>query len=173
MIKLFGVLFIITGTSCYGFFMSFKKKNRLLRLKQFKEMLLCFCGELRVVRMTVPEVFRQLAQKSRYSYISQFCKFVSESLFNHIYSGFWETWSVGIDLYIRDIYLTEGDTQVLKNAGNMPLYLDNKMQLIMLEETIGEIEKLIEETEKDINQKCRIYQSAGVITGLMIVLILI
>ena len=34
-------------------------------------------------------------------------------------------------------------------------------------------EHLIEETQKDIRARCRIYQSAGVIAGLVIVLILI
>ena len=47
------------------------------------------------------------------------------------------------------------------------------MQLAFLEENIAELENLIEETQKDIRAQCRIYQSAGVIAGLVIVLILI
>ena len=51
--------------------------------------------------------------------------------------------------------------------------LDIQMQLAFLEENISELENLIEETQKDIRARCRIYQSAGVIAGLVIVLILI
>jgi len=47
------------------------------------------------------------------------------------------------------------------------------MQLAFLEENISELDNLIEETQKDIHARCRIYQSAGVIAGLVIVLILI
>ena len=89
------------------------------------------------------------------------------------YSGFWETWAAGIDSYVRDIYLTESDSEILKNIGSIPLHLDIQMQLAFLEENISELENLIEETQKDIRARCRIYQSAGVIAGLVIVLILI
>ena len=47
------------------------------------------------------------------------------------------------------------------------------MQLAFLEENISELDNLIEETQKDIHARCCIYQSAGVIAGLVIVLILI
>ena len=42
-----------------------------------------------------------------------------------------------------------------------------------LEENILELETHNEKTQKDIRARCRIYQSAGVIAGLVIVLILI
>ena len=130
-------------------------------------------GQLRVARMTMPQALAQIGQKSRYDYLSQFYIFVSENLEQHTYSGFWETWAAGIDSYVRDIYLTESDSEILKNIGSIPLHLDIQMQLAFLEENISELENLIEETQKDIRARCRIYQSAGVIAGLVIVLILI
>ena len=173
MIKLCGAVCIVAGTTCYGLFYAFQKKSRLWRLKQFKESLLCLSGQLRVARMTMPQALAQIGQKSRYDYLSQFYIFVSENLEQHTYSGFWETWAAGIDSYVRDIYLTESDSEILKNIGSIPLHLDIQMQLAFLEENISELENLIEETQKDIRARCRIYQSAGVIAGLVIVLILI
>ena len=85
----------------------------------------------------------------------------------------WRGTAAGIDSYVRDIYLTESDSEILKNIGSIPLHLDIQMQLAFLEENISELENLIEETQKDIRARCRIYQSAGVIAGLVIVLILI
>ena len=130
-------------------------------------------GQLRVARIAMPQALAQIGQKSRYDYLSQFYIFVSENLEQHTYSGFWETWAAGIDSYVRDIYLTESDSEILKNIGSIPLHLDIQMQLAFLEENISELENLIEETQKDIRARCRIYQSAGVIAGLVIVLILI
>ena len=153
--------------------MRFRKKADCGGLKQFKESLLCLSGQLRVARMTMPQALAQIGQKSRYDYLSQFYIFVSENLEQHTYSGFWETWATGIDSYVRDIYLTESDSEILKNIGSIPLHLDIQMQLAFLEENISELENLIEETQKDIRARCRIYQSAGVIAGLVIVLILI
>lgn len=173
MIKLCGALLIIAGTTCYGLFLAFQKKSRLVRLKTFKETLLLLGGELRFAKNPMPQALLHIADKSSYTYLSAFYRFVSENLTKHTYSGFWETWAVGIDDYIRDIYLTEADCDILKNAGNMPLYLDVKMQLSLLDETVYELEKLITETEKDIREKCKIYRSAGLIFGLLIVLILI
>ena len=173
MIKLCGAVCIVAGTTCYGLFYAFQKKSRLWRLKQFKESLLCLSGQLRVARMTMPQALAQIGQKSRYDYLSQFYIFVSENLEQHTYSGFWETWAAGIDSYVRDIYLTESDSEILKNIGSIPLHLDIQMQLAFLEENISELENLIEETQKDIRARCRIYQRAGVIAGLVIVLILI
>lgn len=173
MIKLCGAVCIVAGTTCYGLFYAFQKKSRLWRLKQFKESLLCLSGQLRVARIAMPQALTQIGQKSRYDYLSQFYIFVSENLEQHTYSGFWETWAAGIDSYVRDIYLTESDSEILKNIGSIPLHLDIQMQLAFLEENISELENLIEETQKDIRARCRIYQSAGVIAGLVIVLILI
>ena len=102
----------------------------------------------------MPQALAQIGQKSRYDYLSQFYIFVSENLEQHTYSGFWETWAAGIDSYVRDIYLTESDSEILKNIGSIPLHLDIQMQLAFL-------------------ARCRIYQSDGVIAGLVIVLILI
>ena len=80
---------------------------------------------------------------------------------------------MGIDNYIRDIFLTEADCALLKNVGNMPLYLDAQMQIAVLEETSSQLQTVIAQAEKDINEKCKIYQSFGFIIGLLIVLILI
>lgn len=112
MIKLCGAVCIVAGTTCYGLFYAFQKKSRLWRLKQFKESLLCLSGQLRVARMTMPQALAQIGQKSRYDYLSQFYIFVSENLEQHTYSGFWETWAAGIDSYVRDIYLTESDSEI-------------------------------------------------------------
>ena len=142
MIKLCGAVCIVAGTTCYGLFYAFQKKSRLWRLKQFKESLLCLSGQLRVARMTMPQALAQIGQKSRYDYLSQFYIFVSENLEQHTYSGFWETWATGIDSYVRDIYLTESDSEILKNIGSIPLHLDIQMQLAFLEENISELENL-------------------------------
>ena len=158
MIKLCGAVCIVAGTTCYGLFYAFQKKSRLWRLKQFKESLLCLSGQLRVARMTMPQALAQIGQKSRYDYLSQFYIFVSENLEQHTYSGFWETWAAGIDSYVRDVYLTESDSEILKNIGSIPLHLDIQMQLAFLEENISELENLIEETQKDIRARCRIYR---------------
>ena len=153
MIKFCGAVCIVAGTTCYGLFYAFQKKSRLWRLKQFKESLLCLSGQLRVARIAMPQALAQIGQKSRYDYLSQFYIFVSENLEQHTYSGFWETWAAGIDSYVRDIYLTESDSEILKNIGSIPLHLDIQMQLAFLEENISELDNLIDEPINFINNQ--------------------
>lgn len=173
MIKLCGALLIISGTTCYGLFLAFQKKSRIQRLKALKETFIILMGQIRFAKSPIPQAFLMIAEKSCYTYIHDFYKYVSESLSRRTCKEFSEAWNMGIDLFIQDIFLTESDCAIIKNVGNMPLYLDAQMQLSILEETNSEIDKLITEAEKDIREKCRIYQSAGFILGLLIVLILI
>lgn len=173
MLKLCGAILIISGTTCYGFFLSFKKKSRITRLRALKETFIILIGQIRYARTTIPEAFGEIAEKCSYTDISNFYEFVAANLKNHSCKEFSEAWNMGIDNYIRDIFLTEADCALLKNVGNMPLYLDAQMQIAVLEETSSQLQTVIAQAEKDINEKCKIYQSFGLIIGLLIVLILI
>lgn len=173
MLKLCGAILIVTGTTCYGFFLAFQKKSRISRLHALKETFIVLIGQIRFARITMPEAFNQIAKKCGYTDIKNFYEFVAESLRKRSYLDFSEAWNKGIDVFIRDIFLTEEDCTLLKNVGNMPLYLDAQMQTAILEETVTQLEAVIEEAEKDIHEKCKIYKSFGLITGLLIVLILI
>ena len=103
-------------------FYAFQQKKQAVAVKAvLRESLLCLSGQLRVARIAMPQALAQIGQKSRYDYLSQFYIFVSENLEQHTYSGFWETWAAGIDSYVRDIYLTESDSEILKNIGSIPL----------------------------------------------------
>ena len=173
MLKLCGAILIISGTTCYGFFLSFQKKSRIARLLALKETFIILIGQIRYARTTIPEAFQEISKKCSYTDIGNFYEFVAVNLKNHSCQEFSEAWNMGINTYIRDIFLTEADCTLLKNVGNMPLYLDAQMQIAVLEETSSQLQTVIEQAQKDIHEKCKIYQSFGLIIGLLIVLILI
>lgn len=164
---------IVIGTTYYGFFLSFKQKSRIRRLKAFRQTIELLSGQIRYAYTSIPEAFLHIADKSGYSYIHDFYGYVGNMLMNKECVDFTDAWNQGIHKYVQDVFLTESDCEILKNVGTMPVYLDGDMQIKVLEETSRELEHLITEGESKLKEKCKIYQCTGFIAGIFIVLVLI
>lgn len=172
-IKIAGAALIMLGTSYYGWFMCFRQKNRIKRLKAVKETLLVLSGQIRYGYTSIPEAFINIAQKSSYSYIRDFYFYVAKQLKGSTCQDFASVWKKAVGMYIQDIYLLQEDCRVIENVGNMPLYLDGQMQIKLLEEAVGELNQLLHDAQGQINEKCRIYKCTGFAAGVFLVLVLI
>jgi stage III sporulation protein AB len=173
LIKISGIICILFGTFLYGWYLSFLRRERVRRLQEFLWSLTLLTGEIRVAQKHLSEAFMMIAKKSGRQYIYDFYVYLSENLDARKYPSFQQMWNEGIEKFVRGIYLDDYDCEILKSVGNMPLHLDAKMQLVILENTLKELEIQISDIKKDIGEKCRIYQSVSVITGIVIVLVLI
>jgi stage III sporulation protein AB len=153
--------------------MCFIQKSRIRRLKSFKKTFLLLEGQIHYAYTSIPEALMNIAYKSSYTYISDFYGYVGKELTDRKCNDFHEAWDNGIRLFVQGIYLTQDDCSIIRNVGNMPLYLDCDMQIKVLEETTAELEQTITEAETEIGQKCKIYKCTGFAVGVFIVLILI
>jgi stage III sporulation protein AB len=126
-----------------------------------------------VAQKHLSEAFTAIAKKSQRQYLYDFYTYLARNLEARKYPSFQEMWNEGIEQFVRGLFLDDYDCEILKGVGSMPLHLDAKMQFVILENTSKELEAQIFDIKKDIGEKCRIYQSVSVITGIVIVLILI
>lgn len=172
-VKIAGAVLIMVGTTYYGWFMCFKQRSRLMRLKAFKETLLVLSGQIRYGYTSIPEAFIKIAEKSSCTFIREFYTDVAKQLKSSTCQDFSAVWKKGISQYVQDIYLSQEDCHVLDNVGNMPLYLDGQMQIQMLEETVAELETILRDAQGHISEKCRIYKCTGFAAGVFLVLVLI
>lgn len=168
-----GAALIMFGTTYYGWFLCFRQKNRIRRLKAIKETLLILAGQIRYGYTSIPEAFMNIAQKSSYSYIREFYTYVAKQLKSSTCQDFSVVWKKAVTLYVQDIYLSQEDCRVLENVGNMPLYLDGQMQIKLLNEAVAEFDQILMEAQGQIQEKCRIYKCTGFAAGVFLVLILI
>ena len=171
--KIIGALLIIAGTTYYGFFLCFRQKSRICRLKAFKQTLLLLNGQIRFGCTSIPQAFADIADKCTYADIREFYAYAAEQLKANCCEDFSQVWNKSIALYLQEYYLTREDCQIIAGIGQMPLYLDKEMQMRILEGAVLELEQSIGTAEKNLDEKCRIYKCTGFAAGVILVLVLI
>ena len=172
-IKLAGALLVLGGTSCLGWLKCYRFKNRIKRLKNFRETFLILAGQIRFAYISIPEAFDNIAMGSSSASIKEFYGYMSKTLKQKDKVDFKEAWTEGIRLYIKGSFLNEEDCRIISKVGEMPLYMDGQMQIAMLTERADELEHIIEQAERDYAGQCKIWKCAGVVSGILIVLVFI
>jgi stage III sporulation protein AB len=171
-LKIIGIAMVIAGSTYYGFFLCFREQSRIKRLKAFRETFILLQGQIRYAYTSMPEAFKHIADKTTYTYIHDFYQFIYQKLIDKDCIDFYEAWNEGMNTYVQDIYFNDKDCEVLRSIGKMPLHLDGDMQILMIDETLHELDNIILEAEDKISQKCKIYKCTGFSAGVVIVLLL-
>ena len=172
-IKFIGCIIVILGTTYMGFYKCFCMQSRVRRLKAFKDTFIMIKGHIGFAGMNMQEIFETISCVAESEHIKEFYKYVSTQLTKKEDIDFYHVWENAVITHIKGVYLNDKDCFVIEKIGRMPVYLDGESQIKVIDMTVFELDRLIENAQEDIKQKGKVYKCLGVMAGIFIVILLI
>ena len=172
MLKMIGVLLVVTASTGLGFSVSRDLKLRIDQLHYLRKLMLMLQGEIKYVKAPLPEAFASIGRRSREPFQAFFAG-VAQDMDHCEGETFQEIWDRRIREDLRETRLTKTDLESLRHMGENIGYLDHEMQLGTLGLYTEQLENEIHAAEKVFGSKSRIYHCLGVMGGIFIAILIL
>lgn len=172
-IRIIGAVIILLTTVMAGICLSYIAHTRIKRLSAMVSSFYILSGDIRYGATSLPDACMNIAKGSHSDYLKNFYQRLAIDLNKDEFIVFSELWNRLIYTYVKEIYLTENDCEVLCEIGELPLHLDKEMQIKHIENICCRLNDIIAEAKSCVNNKCRIYQCTSIAAGIIIVILLL
>lgn len=170
-IKFLGAVFIMLSTTLIGLIYSYKNDYRVYELNEVKKMLSVLSSEINFGLSTMPEALKTIATR-----VEMPLKLVIEQILKDMLDnregGLAVIWRENF-IKMDNTYLNNDDISVIADMSKTLGYADSSIQL----RSIAEVEKYIDfeisEIYKSNSKTKKMYQSMGVLCGMLVVIVLI
>lgn len=165
--KSVGVLLIIFSCAGLGFGQSLRLTGRLHTLELMKRMTVLLRGEIRFGNSSLCSSFYETGGKMKEPFGS-FCRAVSESLSSLGGRSFENVYGECAQKYMKLLYIEKEEEELFCSLGSRLGYLDLEMQmkeLLLYEE---ELTRRTEELRREIPAKKKVYESLGILGGILL-----
>jgi len=129
-------------------------------------------GDIRYMRATLPEAINKAIIRHQGSY-AEFMKTIAERLAEAPGISFSDIWKNAVEKSLRQSSLNETDKQMLKGFGESLSVADREHVMLCIEQYINELKEEINEINRVVGTKTKLYRSLGVLTGVFIVVLFI
>lgn len=170
--KLIGGILIILASSMLGVHYSELYVLRGKALKSVREIITNLKGEIRYNRTDLIEGFEIVSKKCNAPYKDMLNEVVFD-MKNTTKHSFSDIWEKNVNKYLCSKGLNKGDIEQLIELSGKLGYLDYEMQLNSLEHYLLILDRTIEENRNDINDKCKIIRSLGLLIGIMVFIVIV
>lgn len=170
-LKLIGIILIMSSSTGIGFYFSNHLKNRIIDLGELKKSILILRGEIRYGNTTLPEAIEAIGKKD--NRLSYFFLYIGQELIKLDGKSFFTIWTEGMEKKLQNSFLNQKDKESLSKLGETLGYLDKEMQMNLIQLYIEELEGEMKESLEVIKEKSYLYNTLGVMAGIFITIVLI
>ncbi len=163
---------IVAGTSFYGIWLSRRYGIRLAQLEQLRHMIFLLKGQILYANAPLHEAFGTVGRRVE-GQLSQLFIRVAERIEMQQGEAFTVIWNEEVEAYKEDDWLSEQDRQNLKTLGEHLGFLDREMQERNLLLYLEQLDLRIQDMREHKQERCRLYSSLGVMSGLFVSILLI
>lgn len=171
-LKVFGVIFVVVSCGGLGADAAFRLKKRLRLLETLKLMVNHLKGEILYANVPLAEAFKRTGNRNP-SRAGDFFIEVAEELLKETGESFEVIWKGRAEKFVKGNVLSSKEREQLVRFGGHLGYLDREMQektiLLYLEDLEHSI-KLLREQEPE---KCRLFMSLGIMSGLFLAVVMV
>lgn len=171
MLKNAGILLILIAGVGMGYSRSRELTLRERNLRLFLQMVICLKGEIRCGNLSLPEAFREIARKLPGIY-GEFLEEICLSLREASGRPLGEIYRQCAEQKFKDLDFSRGERELFCSLGGRLGYLDREMQLRQLDLCEEEILRYLDVLRKEMPEKKKIYQSLGVLGGVLLAVLL-
>lgn len=161
---LIGILGLSTAI---GFLISKSYQNRVVELKEFKNILNIMKTKIKFTYEPLAEIFKQIA-KDNDTEIEKIFGQMANQLSYYQVKEVWENCIQDADISIK-----QEDKDILKKLGKLLGQTDVDGQISEIEVTENFLDMQIENAEEEKKKNQKIYKTLGVVAGLVFVIILV
>lgn len=171
MVKIIGSILVILATALIGFDLSARLEKRKKALADFHEALVILRGEISFAANPLPTAFLHIAQQMP-SLVGQFFRDVGETTQENSFA-IQKSWCGLLEEYKKPLYLTEQDTEVLTSFAGMLGKTNQDNQVKHIQNTLVKLEMQLTQAQESCGKNRRVYQSVGVLSGMLLAILLI
>lgn len=171
MIKMLGVICILTGTVLTGHYFAEKSLVRIYILEELEQALQYMYGEIEYAAEDITEIFSDLALRSRYC--GDFWLGMCDRLRERSGCDLYNIWTVGLNGCRWTKYLLYEDRLLLDEVGKNTGNLDRQSQLHTLEIFKNRLAGIIADAKRVYKDKARVCHAVGAVAGIFISVLLI
>lgn len=172
MLKTIGFVLIFISGSGMGLRASYNLQLRLEQMKQIQGILLKIKGELRYSHQPMSMILNHIAKNTAAPF-SCILEQISETLELHNGASMSEIWRQTIEEYKDKVYLRKGELQLLSEHGTILGYLDKELQMNQLDLQLVQWNRMIEQSELELQSNAKLYRSLGVMGSILTIIILL
>lgn len=161
---------LLTGifgfSTAIGILISKSYQNRVVELKEFKNVLNIMKTKIKFTYEPLAEIFKQIAKENQTSIERIFGQMANQLTYNQA-KDVWEDCIQNADISIK-----QEDKDILKKLGKLLGQTDVDGQVSEIEVTESFLDMQIEKGEEEKKKNQKIYKTLGVVAGLVFVIIL-
>ncbi|MGN0370912.1 MAG: stage III sporulation protein AB [Butyrivibrio sp.] len=170
--KVFGVILVVFSTSAYGIMLSRDLRSRLNELKEVKKIMFLLKGEIGFGRTPIFEAAGNISDRCRTLFkdiLNTFASMEQEARIKNIS----EIWHDVFENGLKSSHLALQEKERLMSVGDIMGLMDTATQQTAIDAYLTEIEESITSLEKALPVKTRLYNSLGIMLGIIITIIIV
>ncbi len=171
MVRLFGGFLLFASCIGAGLWMGQKQEKRIQQLAELIRSMEYLKGEISFARTTLPVAMEELSKHILPPFDTLFLN-LAKQMRGHPGTAFSKLLSQEIEKEKQNWELLPEDVDNFYQSCCNLGYLDKEMQVHILTRYIKEQEKKLEQLEREIPQKTKLYRNLGVLFGAFLVIIL-
>ncbi|MCD8225231.1 MAG: stage III sporulation protein AB [Clostridiales bacterium] len=171
LLRFWGSALMIVGCGGCGLWLSSRYRKRLDELEQLRQMIFLLKGQIIYANATLQEAFGAVGGRTEGPFGELFTR-TSERLAEQPAAGFSEIWREEVQRTDADGPLKEADRQALASLGEHLGFLDREMQERNLLLYLEQLDLTLEQLRLHRQERCRLYSSLGVLSGLFLAILL-
>lgn len=172
MITILGILLVMSSCTLAGIYYANIEIFRIKDIREMKKALIILLSEIEYTLTPLPQAMENISRRIEEPISNIFSDF-SRSLNDKTGQGIGEIWVQVLDDNKDLYYFNKEDIDYLKSFGKTLGYLDKSLQVNSISITIKYMEDKIEELNITSLKNKKLYQTLGVLGGLLICIVLI
>jgi stage III sporulation protein AB len=172
LLKILGVILVITASSAIGFYFSSLAKARVEDLKELRKCIYILKGDIRYSATPLPEAIQMVALKIE-SNLSPFFQKIADELNKLEGRTLSSIWTSSVNTQLDRCCLNKKDKMYLIQFGESMGYLDKDTQINTIDLYISQLDTEIDEMITSVKEKTRLYNLLGIMGGIFMTIIII
>ncbi len=171
MLKLLGMLCILSGSTGIGLRLAGELDLRIQELLEIQKIMLLLKGEIRYMHQSLPEAFLHLSAAAP----PPFCEFfrhTAEALEKRQGHTAEEIWKKNIGQDLKGLHISAQERSEFEKLGSMLGYLDVEMQVDTLNYYLEQLKLSAAGASETAKSRRRLYQYMGVLGGAALVILI-
>ncbi|MBU5471487.1 stage III sporulation protein AB [Falcatimonas sp. MSJ-15] len=170
--KIIGSVLVIAFSTVAGFKLGNNYKERIAQLKMVKQFLILLRGEIRYHKTPIDEALKNILGRSG-DKIDIMLNTVLKGIKENDKREFKEIWRDGIIELKNNSDLSREELNRLLDFGENIGFLDVESQISNIDLYLESLDEDIKSLTSKTDEKCKIYNVCGILTGIFIVLLIV
>ena len=171
-LKIIGSMMIVVSTSLIGFYLANKEDFRIKDLLEAKKAFGILKSEIEFARTPLPEAFVYISERVEKP-VAEIFGSIADKLSQKSTDSISSIWSETFAQEAKKTYFANEDIELFTSFGKTVGYLDVQMQRNTIEMIVNSIDAKIDTLKELSSKNKKMYQSLGVLGGILICVVLV